>query len=96
MDDETLSELDETRPPSDEDLARLASRLNELGAKYIVVGGFAIIAAGFARATMDIDLLVDVSAENDAKIREALRCLPDQAILEIGPGEIDKYVVVRV
>ena len=37
-----------------------------------------------------------MSAENDAKIREALRCLPDQAILEIGPGEIDKYVVVRV
>lgn len=96
MDDEPLSELDETRPPSDEDLARLASRLNELGAKYIVIGGFAIIAAGFARATMDIDLLVDVSAENDAKIREALQCLPDQAILEIGPGEIDKYVVVRV
>jgi len=96
MDDETLSELDETRPPSDEDLARLASRLNELGAKYIVIGGFAIIAAGLARATMDIDLLVDVSVENDAKIREALQCLPDQAILEIGPGEIDKYVVVRV
>ena len=96
MDDETLSELEETRPPSDEDLARLASRLNELGAKYIVVGGFAIIAAGFARATMDIDLLVDVSEENDVKIREALQCLPDQAILEIGPGEIDKYVVVRV
>ena len=45
---------------------------------------------------MDIDLLVDVSEENDIKVREALKCLPDQAVLEIGPGEIDKYVVVRV
>ena len=96
MDDEPLSELDETRPPSDEDLARLASRLNELGTKYIVVGGFAIIAAGFARTTMDIDLLVDVSKENDIKVREALKILPDQAILEIEAGEIEKYVVVRI
>ncbi len=96
MDDESLPELEETRPPSDEDLARLAAKLNELGAKYIVVGGFAVITAGFARSTMDIDLLVDCSAENDAKVREALKILPDQAILEIGPGEIEQYVVVRV
>lgn len=37
MDDESLSPLEETRPPSDEDLARLAPRLNELGAKYMYV-----------------------------------------------------------
>ena len=65
MDDESPSPLEETRPPSDEDLARLANSLNELGAKYIVIGGFAIIAAGYTRATMDIDLLVDTSPEND-------------------------------
>ena len=96
MDDESLSPLEETRPPSDEDLAKLAAKLNELGAKYIVVGGFAVITAGFARSTMDIDLLVDCSAENDAKVRKALEILPDQAVLELGPGEIEQYVVVRV
>ena len=96
MDDESSTPIEETRPPSDEDLARLASRLNELGAKYIVVGGFAVIAAGFTRSTMDIDLLVDCSPENDMKVREALESLPDQAVLELSPGEIEKYVVVRV
>ena len=96
MDDESTTPLDETRPPSDEDLARLATRLNELGAQYIVIGGFAVINAGFARSTMDIDLLVDCSVENDAKIREALKILPDQAILELEPGEIDRYGVVRI
>ncbi len=96
MDDESSASLDETRPPSDEDLARLAARLNELGAEYVVIGGFAVINAGFARSTMDIDLLVDCSAENDAKIREALKILPDQAVLELEPGEIDRYSVVRV
>lgn len=96
MDDEPISPLEETRAPSDKDLAQLAARLNELGAKYIVIGGFAVITAGFARSTMDIDLLVDCSPENDAKVRAALEILPDQAILEIGPGEIEQYVVVRV
>lgn len=96
MDDEPISPLEQTRAPSDKDLAQLAARLNELGAKYIVIGGFAVITAGFARSTMDIDLLVDCSPENDAKVRAALEILPDQAILEIGPGEIEQYVVVRV
>ena len=96
MDDESPTPLEDTRPPSVEDLARLAISLYELGAKYIVIGGFAIIAAGYTRATMDIDLLVDTSLENDAKVRDALADLPDQAILELGPGEIANYVVVRV
>lgn len=47
MDDEPLYPIEETRPPSDLDLARLAAKLNELGAKYIVVGGFAVITAEF-------------------------------------------------
>ena len=96
MDDEDDDSLNLTRPPTDADLASLAAKLNELGAKYIVVGGLAIIAAGYTRATMDLDLLVDVSPENDAKVREALESLPEKAILELGPGEIENYVVIRV
>jgi len=51
MDDATSGPLEETRPPSDEDLARLAHALNELDAKYIVIGSLAIIAAGYTRTT---------------------------------------------
>lgn len=77
MDDGPPDSLNETRPPSDEDLAGLARALNDLGAKYIVIGGFAINAAGYIRSTMDIDLLVDTSLENDGKVREALTILPE-------------------
>ncbi len=45
---------------------------------------------------MDVDLLVDTSPENDEKVREALSDLPEKAILELSPGEIENYVVVRV
>lgn len=96
MDDEDDDPLNLTRPPTDVDLARLAAELNRIGAKYIVIGGLAIIAAGYTRATMDIDLLVDSSPDNDNKVREALEVLPEKAILELGPGEIAEHVVVRV
>ncbi|MBI4429442.1 MAG: hypothetical protein HY562_10025 [Ignavibacteriales bacterium] len=56
----------------------------------------AIIQAGFVRATEDIDLLIDSSQENQKKIREALMILPDQAIREVQPEDLDKYLVVKV
>lgn len=65
-----------SRAPSAEDLARLCESLNRAGARYVVVGGFAMRAAGYDRTTMDVDLLVDASEENESRVYEALRCLP--------------------
>ncbi len=62
----------------------------------MVVGGFAIIEAGFPRLTQDVDLLVDVSLENEARVFEALRSLPDKAVDELAPGDIARFTVVRV
>ena len=55
----------ESREPSVEDLVALCRDLNERGAKYVVIGGFAVRAAGYDRRTMDIDLLVEPGAENE-------------------------------
>ncbi|MEO6741327.1 MAG: hypothetical protein ABIP20_13835 [Chthoniobacteraceae bacterium] len=71
-------------------------RLNELGARYLVCGGFAIIHAGYARFTGDIDLLVDASLQNEAKVYSALEVFPDKAVRALKPGEISEYTVVRV
>jgi len=61
-----------------------------------VVGGFAIIEAGFPRLTQDVDLLVDVSPENEGRVFEALRSLPDRAVDQLDPGDIARFAVVRV
>ncbi|PZR78119.1 MAG: hypothetical protein DLM52_03310 [Chthoniobacterales bacterium] len=61
-----------------------------------MIGGFAIIAAGFARTTADVDLLIDTSLENEALVYKALEILPDKAVLELKPGEVSQYGVVRV
>lgn len=84
------------RTPGRDDLTRLCGELNRLGARYVVVGGFAIIEAGFPRLTQDVDLLVDVSPENEARVFEALRSLPDKAVDELDPGDIARFTVVRV
>ena len=84
------------RAPRLKDLSRLCAELNRLGARYVVVGGFAIIQAGYARFTDDLDLLVDASPENERRVFEALRCLPDKAVDQLEPGDVDKYIVVRV
>ncbi len=86
----------DSRPPLLEDLLKICRALNEAGAKYVVVGGMAVIQAGFVRGTEDIDLLVDSSPANFERIREALSVLPDQAVREVRPTDLDEYAVVRI
>lgn len=84
------------RAPEERDLIALCRRLNELGAKYVVIGGFAVIYGLYPRATGDIDLLVDVADENEALVYQALEIFPDRAVRELDAGDVSKYVVVRV
>ena len=86
----------QSRPPRLSDLVSLCRSLNREGARYIVVGGMAMVQAGFVRATEDIDLLVDATSDNTARIRRALADLPDQAVREMEEGDLDRYVVVRI
>ena len=70
--------------------------MNNRTANYLVIGGFAIIAAGLPRTTGDIDLLIGTDAENEAKVFSALSTLPDNAVRELQPGELRHYTVIRV
>lgn len=91
-DDENL----ECRPPVEADVVALCRELNRRGTKYVVVGGFAIIAAGFPRFTGDLDLIVAADLENEAKVFSALSTLPDNAVRELQPGELQLHNVIRV
>jgi len=86
----------ESRPPTVRDLVVICRSLNERGARYLVIGGFAVNQHGFSRATMDIDLLVEDSPENQVKVKRALEVLPDKAVRELGDDDLRNYVVVRV
>lgn len=86
----------EPRPPEQRDLVALCRELNRRRARYLVIGGFAVIHAGYPRLTGDIDLLVDTSLENEKRVYQALEILPDKAVRELRPGEVSQYAVVRV
>lgn len=60
------------RDPSVEDLVSLCRELHAQGAKFMLVGGFSIRAAGCGRLTIDIDILIDTDLENEARVYEAL------------------------
>jgi hypothetical protein len=84
------------REPQVEDLARICRALNDAGARYILIGGFAVIAHGGARTTKDIDLLVDAAPDNIARVKQALRILEDRAVDEVADTDVAQYAVVRV
>ena len=86
----------EPRLPDTDDLVFLCRCLNEAGAKYLVVVGFAIIQHGFVRATEDVDLLIDVSPDNFGKVQRAMMALPDGAIREVTAQDLQDCLVVRV
>jgi hypothetical protein len=85
-----------SRAPTQADVVNLCRTLNELGVKYLVVGGFAVIHSGYPRTTGDLDFLMETSAENEARMYQALEILPDKAVRELKAGEVSQYVVVRV
>ncbi|MGQ9498122.1 MAG: nucleotidyl transferase AbiEii/AbiGii toxin family protein [Desulfotomaculales bacterium] len=85
-----------SRPPGREDLKLICRRFNELGVRYVLVGGIAMNIHGRPRMTHDVDFLVDPSPENVTRARKALLALPDGAARDIRPEDLLEYGVVRV
>ena len=52
--------------------APIFQSLNEAGARYVVVGGFATVMHGYARLTADIDVIVDLEPAEARRTMEAL------------------------
>ncbi|MDP9323575.1 MAG: nucleotidyltransferase [Acidobacteriota bacterium] len=70
----------DARAPEPEDVVRICRALNDAGARYVLIGGFAVIAHGATRFTKDIDLLVDDDPDNIARVKRALAVLADNAV----------------
>jgi len=55
-----------------QDFKEFIQSLNDNEVKYLVVGGYAVALHGYPRYTKDMDIWVDMSAENAEKILKAL------------------------
>lgn len=85
-----------SRPASFEDLKALIASLNRQGAKYLLIGGYALFVHGYHRATTDIDVLVPGNQEAGEKIKAALMVLPDQVAKDIDLAWFDEGDNIRV
>jgi len=77
-------------------LVRVCRLLNEAGARYLVCGAQACILHGLVRTTEDVDLLVEPSEENLARVIAGLSGLQDGAARELTPRDLIENVVVKV
>src|SRR5579859_8192494 len=74
-----------SRPATLEDLKSLIRSLNEHGVDYLLIGGYALYAHGYHRATADIDVLVPADPASAKRLKKALMLLPDKAAKDIDP-----------
>jgi|SRR3989338_2299849 len=84
------------RPATVDDLKSLVRSLEEQHVDYLLIGGYALFAHGYQRATTDIDLLLPASVEAGEKIKRALMVLPEQAIKELDPQWFLEGETIRV
>ena len=85
-----------SRPATIEDLKRLLKAMHDEGADYLLIGGYALNALGYQRATTDIDLLLPRSAAAGASVRRALLVLPDGVAKDLDPAWFEEGDTIRV
>ena len=71
-----------------ESVETLVRRFNEAGVRYLIAGGFAVVAHGYSRFTVDLDFVLDLEPENAAK---ALQILKDEGYSPTIPVPIEQF-----
>jgi len=89
-------------PPSglmtteDNPLLRVCRLLNGSGAKYLIVGAWAMILNSVIRATEDVDILIADDLENCQRVIDALSGLADGAARELVAQDFLENVVIKI
>jgi predicted nucleotidyltransferase len=85
-----------SRPATLADLKLLLRSLHEHGADYLLIGGYALAAHGYQRATTVIDVVVPATSEAGRRVKAALMVLPDGAARDIEPNWFEEGENIRV
>lgn len=86
----------EARPATLEDLKKLIISFNDAGIDYFLIGGYALFAHGYQRATTDIDFIFPTTEKVGILVKEALMSLPDGVASDIDPKWFIDGEAIRV
>ncbi len=78
--------------PPEPKLDEAAAALVAADARFVVIGGFAVIANRFVRATEDVDFLVPDHPDNDRRVLAALRELEGVRMRDAAPL-LDEHLI---
>ena len=81
---------------SESRVAFVCAALNRANAKYLVIGGVACILHGYARATDDVDILIERTESNAARVLRALSRVGYGFAREWSPAELLKKPVTII
>lgn len=84
------------RPATLEDLKKVLAALHKEGADYLLIGAYALLAHGYPRATVDIDLIVPARRDAAEPIRRALLVLADRSARELAPEWFEEGEGIRL
>jgi len=70
----------------------LVEALEKAGARYLIVGGLAVVAHGFLRFTADVDLFLELSEEN---LRRALQAMQGLGYRPRAPVPLEAFADER-
>ncbi len=76
-------------------LETLFRALDRAGARYLVVGGLAVVAHGYLRLTLDVDLVLDLEPPHPAPALEAFRELELVPLVPVGLEQFADAAVRR-
>lgn len=85
-----------SRPATLDDLKNLLRSLNDHGVEYLLIGGYALAAHGYQRATTDIDIMIPATVEMGEKVKAALMILPDRAARDLESRWFEEGENIRV
>ena len=84
------------RAPEPDDVIRICRALNESGARYLLIGGYAVIAHGAGRFSRKTSTCWSTTRPMLGRIKRALSVLADNAAAEVADDDVQRHVVVRV
>ena len=77
-------------------VAQVCSRLNDAGARYLVVGATAMHLWGTTRATRDVDVLIEPTIENAERVLQALSTMGFGIAAEYRAQDVISHVVTMI
>ncbi len=67
----------------------IVQALNAANVRYLIAGGMAVVAHGYVRLTMDLDLILDLDEDN---LRAAVKALESLEYRPLAPAPLQQFI----